>query len=293
MRVVVDRFLTEPTSGCTSLQFLDGSTRFIPPLRAALMETGICFRSIPSRRKVLPMNPNTDGTIAAGAVPLGRAVSTPTAGPLLALWYLVAAGAFLSVAVLAWWSGVTVPAVTRDPSSITGGHPLQGVLSTIGLFGWASAASICFFTAVSLPDGNLPMRRFFIVSGLLSAYLLCDDAFLIHDFIVPRYLGIDGSFVVLLTAVAAAAYTVHYRAVLFSAGPLLFLPPLLCLALSAGVDFAFAAFGMTIDMNLEFLVEDGLKFLGIAGWIGFFVVFARSTLVHEGNRSEVSAAARV
>ncbi|MEM6484057.1 MAG: hypothetical protein AAF662_03600 [Pseudomonadota bacterium] len=107
--------------------------------------------------------------------------------------------------------------------------------------------------------------RFFMLSALFSFYLLVDDAFLLHKFLLPAYLGWSESVVILTIVVAATAYfALFLRAILRTRYVLLVLS-LAFLASSVAIDELFREHFGNNRWWLYFL-EDGLKWLGIVGW---------------------------
>jgi len=61
-----------------------------------------------------------------------------------------------------------------------------GVLSNLGIILWCAAASVCLFSAITLHQKKSDVGAGFLYySAFLSAYLLFDDFFQIHEEIFP------------------------------------------------------------------------------------------------------------
>ncbi|NJR49600.1 MAG: hypothetical protein HC780_08505 [Leptolyngbyaceae cyanobacterium CSU_1_3] len=90
------------------------------------------------------------------------------------------------------WKGIPIGNLTRDPHIIVSAPLYTGFLSQIGIFFWSASAAICILTAklLSRRPEDLKIKRFLIVSGILTLVLGFDDAFLLHEGISP-YLGIS------------------------------------------------------------------------------------------------------
>src|SRR4051812_13660513 len=57
----------------------------------------------------------------------------------------VAAG--LMVVVIHLTTGHFISDMTRDPAAVTGSEIYIGILSNVGILGWAAVAAVCFFSA--------------------------------------------------------------------------------------------------------------------------------------------------
>jgi len=158
---------------------------------------------------------------------------------------------------------------TRDVAVIAGVHPLAGVLSNLGILLWCATASICLFAASILRDASYPDRfRVLVVGGLFSAYLLCDDLFMIHDELVPHLLRIDEKVVISMIVVAAIGYTALLWRVLFQTNFMLFLVSVSMLAVSVVSDTIFEP-QLEVLGDWNHLIEDGAKWIGIACWFSY------------------------
>ncbi len=83
-------------------------------------------------------------------------------------------------------------------------------LSNAGIILWCSTAAICFFTHVTTVREK-QASGFFLYSALLTAYLLIDDFFQVHEKVVPNLLGIDEKIIFICLGFAVIIYLFVYR----------------------------------------------------------------------------------
>ena len=149
---------------------------------------------------------------------------------------------------------------TMDPVTALEGPAYIGFVSSVGAVGWSVGCGACLIGALTL-DGRA--RLAFAFGGLLTALLLADDLFLIHEAYIER-VGLPMIAAPMIYAGLATAYFVGFRDFLRRHG-IWFLPMAgAFLAASAGVDAA-------LEDDAPFVVEDGTKLLGIVTWTSFFV----------------------
>jgi hypothetical protein len=153
-----------------------------------------------------------------------------------------------------------------DPASVNRSSPLIGILSNLSIMGWAGATAICLLGAVVLRRDRRGQQwaRFLFASGVLSALLMFDDAFLIHDYFFPKYLHIRAIYFYLGYIAIIISFLVYFSDKILATDYSLLL-------------IAFPAFGLSIILDKIFLatsfetfVEDSFKFLGILFWLGYF-----------------------
>jgi len=187
-----------------------------------------------------------------------RSLLLLTYGPAL----LVLAGAAVAYEV----RGIPTGYLTRDPAALAQAPFYIGAISNLGMLGWSAGAAACALAYALLrrDGGPSESRRFFLASGLLTAVLLVDDLFLVHDQIAPRYFRVPEEAILAVYAACAAAYLARFGAAIRGTD---FLP----LALALG----FFAASLAADLWLaaspySHLVEDGCKLIGIASWSAYF-----------------------
>ena len=162
---------------------------------------------------------------------------------------------------------VPMGTLTRDPLSGKPAH--RGLLSQAGILLWAAGAAVCLLAARVLRGG--PGATFMLAAGAITAAVCIDDAFLLHDEVLPLvgvpeeliYAGYLGMILVFLLA--------FRRQILGSAYGVL----LLALAF-LGVSVVCDAWGLPwLD---PYLLEDGAKFAGITLWTAYLFTTADSYL---------------
>jgi len=146
-------------------------------------------------------------------------------------------------------------------------RPYYGFVSTVGIMLWVATAAVCLFAALAfaLARRARPIVLFAAAAGLLSGWLALDDAFLLHEVVLPHFgipqnvaLGADAGLAVLYVFVSLRViWTVDKWLLLLGCGSL---------AASMGVDVVFHS----LDPVFVY-VEDSAKFFGIFCWASFHV----------------------
>ena len=183
--------------------------------------------------------------------------------------YLPSLGLLLAVGLVAATSSVEASVFMRDATAAAGVPFYFGAVSMLGIIMWCCAAAVCLLTYYVLfkSDQQQHARGFFLWSGLLGGFLALDDAFLFHETVWPTYLGLPSR---LLFAVYGIAFLsilgVYWRHFLKS--------DFLLLLTGGGFLAASVLVDVSVDASVRFYQadfwEDGLKFLGIAGWFSYF-----------------------
>jgi len=208
--------------------------------------------------------------------------------------------ALLTVATFVARAGdVPLADLLRDTTTTLDAPSYIGLVSNAGILLWAACTTICLFTATVLsrtrrpavgtgagaaPDtGASAGAGFFLAGAGVSAWLLLDDALLLHEQVLPDYLGLPGELSLVVLACATLAFLIaHRRTVLAGDYPLL-ITALVLLAISAGIDQLYdlhliGALFLHSDA-LETLIEDSFKLFGIAFWSSYFALAAHDRLV--------------
>jgi len=165
---------------------------------------------------------------------------------------------------------VEIPKMTRDLAQIAHVHPLYGILQNLGILLWCSTTAIVFFTAiVAYQKKQKIFFSFFLSASLLSAYLLVDDFFQLHELLVPFYLGINETAVLVVLGISVLAFLISFRKTILQTDYFFLLSALGFLASAVVIDF-FQPWLMRLG-PLRNLLEDSPKWLGIACWCSYFV----------------------
>ena len=198
-------------------------------------------------------------------------VKTPTGHDSSIKWLLIALICSLGVIFLAAsQSSFTYQELFNDPADIVGFHPFFGMISMLGLFGWAAAAGISFLTyAVIRDDDPGALRRFFFTAGVFTLFLMVDDAFMLHEQVLPAGLGIRERYIKMAYLVAAGAFGIVFMKQLLSNSPILLIAAGLFFAGSFVFDnpAVLSALGFFEAGFVLYVIEDGSKFTGIMLWL--------------------------
>lgn len=181
----------------------------------------------------------------------------------------------LAALVSATTESVSIARLSRDTVASAGLPPHTGALSTLGLLLWGAAATVCFFSArlIARRKGTPSTVRFLIASGALTTLLLLDDAFLLHE--NAGRIGLSSNAVVLAYAIATVGLFWVFRKEVLSGEPelLVLAGALFALAVGADVlhDYEWLKIPGPDATAIALLIEDGFKFLGIVGWLNYYV----------------------
>ncbi|MBF9253970.1 hypothetical protein I2I11_11760 [Pontibacter sp. 172403-2] len=180
-----------------------------------------------------------------------------------AVLYLMA---FLVITAIAVQPFVEIGYLTRDPMAIAKGSFYYGMLSNIGVLLWCATATICLLSFFLLKLVEYNRKCYFILAaGAVSLFLLLDDLFMIHEEVFPRYLHLSEKLVLALYPILICWLLLRYSKEILNSSYLILLSSLGFLAFSEIVDVLAPQ-----NMELEFLLEDGFKFMGIVGWCYYF-----------------------
>ena len=190
--------------------------------------------------------------------------------------------------VLLWWaSGRTTEATQHlfvEPAALCGVAPDAGLLSNLGVALWIATAAVLLFAA----DLVRPFpSRGLLWPGALSLMLGLDDGLMLHEALLPHWLGVSDQVVqpalyALYGALLLLCLREHNRAKRRQGAPFLVLwAAALCLGSSVAIDVVVESgwlnerHRLMLDEAYELWWEDGLKLLGITAWAGYWISFAR------------------
>ena len=173
-------------------------------------------------------------------------------------------------------TGVSMGTLTRDP--LSGKPAYLGFLSQAGILLWAAGAAAAFLAASALtgaPDAS--GTRFLFSAGLLTVALCVDDAFLLHDEVLPK-LGVPEEIIYGVYLGCMLAFLFAFRRHILRTEY-----PILLLALGfLGLSVICDACGLPwLD---PYLLEDGAKVAGIVAWAAYLFRTGGSLIVgHLGS----------
>lgn len=154
-------------------------------------------------------------------------------------------------------------------------HVYYGFISNLGIMLWSGTAAVCLIAALCLFKGKAPRQalRFTASACGLTGWLALDDAFLLHELVLPS-LGLPQPVVLAATAALALLYGAMNWRLIFSQEWWVLGLGAFGLALSLGVDQVFHS----LSPGLVYL-EDSAKFFGIVCWAGFHLMTVYLLLV--------------
>lgn len=206
---------------------------------------------------------------------------------LAALWSL-------PLLVLVWLKGqgpLMIQRLTVDVAALAGIPPYAGLISNLGVMLWLVTGWVLLFTA-SLTSSN---RRQWFWPGLLSLMLGLDDGLMLHEEVVPRLLHLNdrvvqpGLYVVYLGILAVSLRKLNRAPSLLILGA-----ALACLGASMALDLLHESdlldprHLLRTDPAFAMWLEDGLKWLGIVAWAGYWQTQAWWQLRRDGLRKDYS-----
>ncbi|HVR28074.1 MAG TPA: hypothetical protein VMS86_00955 [Thermoanaerobaculia bacterium] len=186
-------------------------------------------------------------------------------GVLIWSYGAVAAGLLVPIAARLRW-GIPTENFLRDPAAITGAPPYVGLFSNVGVLLWAAAATICLFVAVLVGRSSGARLAFWWYAGVLTLALLIDDLFLFHEVVFPYHLHVPEPLVYAAYGLATAGFLALFHRRILGTDAVLLGLALAWFAASLAVDH----WGHLWLPRGFFLVEDGLKLLGIVSWLLYF-----------------------
>lgn len=173
---------------------------------------------------------------------------------------------FLAVVFgISLYVNIPIEDLTRDPNAVSETHPFVGAVSNIGIFIWCFTLAVCFFMSVLIKkEGDKSFLSFFIHSALITLLLLVDDAFMLHETVLPDYFNIPQKIVYASYLLIVAHYFYKQRRIILKSGFLVLAAALMFFGLSVFFDVAVKT------IPHQALYEDGFKLLGIVSWFLYF-----------------------
>ncbi len=180
----------------------------------------------------------------------------------------ISAGVICATAVASLILDVDPGDFSRDPNADSGEPVYVGALSQASVAGWAIAAAFGIFTWWVARHRDRNVARLMLAVGLFAAVLGADDLLLLHENVVPEFLGLDEHVVSALYAVVAIGIASTFRSAALRTPAFVALTAVGVLGFAVLVDVASEPLDDVLG-RWRVLVEDGAKFSGIlmlAGW---------------------------
>lgn len=265
----------------------------VPPLSSLLTESF----PLPCRRPSGDRRPPSHARLNSHKK-MSRPSSRPIKIPLptaLTSTYLAALLLISAVGAIHIIKGVPVAHFTRDTAAIARLPFYTGALSTTGILLWSAAASICFFTsaALRLLKADPAIRSFIVWSGALTFVLMIDDAFMIHEN-APKLFGVSNNVLFLAYGILTFHVLYNNRRVILNTQYITLSLSLLLLGTSVLIDKLhdyriLQHVGME-SADMRYLLEDGFKLLGIAGWLLYYGWTCLTLVAQEGSKRDTHLA---
>ena len=159
-----------------------------------------------------------------------------------------------------------------------------GSISMLGILVWTSAAAICFVgaAALSLFNASKTSILFCISAGTLTLILALDDAYMLHEAVLPK-LGVPQTAVLGGLAAITASYLIGFRSSIMRHSTWTLIVGLIAFAVSVLVDVFVES-----STPMKSFVEDGSKFIGIAAWLVFHSFAVLEEILDASTADEVS-----
>jgi hypothetical protein len=176
-----------------------------------------------------------------------------------------------SIAVISELYDIPISTFTRDTATVAGIHPISGFLSNLGILLWCIAGTTCALVAYILQHIESREKYLYLLSSaLLSAYLMFDDLFQIHEYFSFK-IGLNDTVIIALLGITVLIYLVHFRQIIMQTDIFLFLLALSLLSFSVFVDTIAEQFLTNQLGDWEYFIEDGIKWMGIVCWCSYYV----------------------
>lgn len=176
---------------------------------------------------------------------------------------LVALVTMLSSGLL---SGVSYSNLTRDFQTLTEVPLLTSMMSNVIIWLWISSAVICFYALfiIKKHKSNKKRRKFLLFSGAFILFLAFDDAFQIHELVMPKYFHIPEKIVLVSYILLFASFIYSFAEEILSTQYVYFF--LFC------VSFCMYYVVEIFFENAKFIpargfVEESFKFIGVVMWL--------------------------
>lgn len=170
----------------------------------------------------------------------------------------------------------------RDIATLANVPFYTGVISQLGILLWAAGATACFLALYLLKKFNFASSqsaRFLFQAGLLTAFLMLDDMFLLHEDVAAIYLSIGQKKIYFAYFLIILSFLFFNRKEILSSPFLFLIASMGILGLSMSMDVITDTFhdvlavGGSFYERYEVVIEDGLKLLGIGAWLAYYLVY--------------------
>ncbi|MEM6255315.1 MAG: hypothetical protein AAF821_20570 [Cyanobacteria bacterium P01_D01_bin.156] len=189
------------------------------------------------------------------------------------------------VLLISLFQRVPVDKLTGDVTAIAEIPIYSGLLTQIGIFFWIAAAAICLFSAtIILPKNHLnslKIRRFLLISAIITLFLGLDDAFLFHEAVFPS-LGISENIVYLSYAGFFLFYLGKFWSIICKTDYRIMVLALIFFSISILLDIVhlLSPIAFLFEEPIFSFLEDAAKFTGIVSWFTYFFHVGQWSIKH-------------
>jgi hypothetical protein len=162
--------------------------------------------------------------------------------------------------------------ISQDPANYYQVQPYLGILSSIGIMLWGVSfmALVMTWYLGRVMKKEIIEIKLCLYFGLLSLLLYMDDFFMIHDWLITRFLHLPGTTIMAFYAISVAVLVLKNFRILRGNGLLYIAVSYLGLGASGLIDMVHDK----VEFNNAFFYEDGAKLIGICFWTLFALTFA-------------------
>ncbi|HEX9852917.1 MAG TPA: hypothetical protein VGA68_07865 [Woeseiaceae bacterium] len=146
-------------------------------------------------------------------------------------------------------------------------HVYYGFVSNLGVMLWSATAAVCLLAAAvfAMQRRQGPLVWFALSAGALTGWLALDDAFLLHELVLPS-LGVPQNAVLTAYLVLGGTYAIASWRMILASDYLVLVVGAAAMAVSIGVDTVFHSL-----LPALVSLEDSAKFFGIFCWAAFHI----------------------
>lgn len=173
------------------------------------------------------------------------------------------------IGLVAMGEGRQVDRLLLDANSTDGATWYTGLVTYVGVLGWAAAVCAAWWASWWCRLGNRGgASRFLGWGGVIGAYLMADDLLQLHAVLLPE-LGLPKQTVEAAIVIAVLVWVgACWRELVRTRWPLL-----VASGVALGTSILLDAHPVTAGVG-GLLFEDGAKLLGIFAWAAYFVATA-------------------
>lgn len=178
--------------------------------------------------------------------------------------------------VVGWRGNNLVSVYLRDPAASFGFSPLAGMISHLGVFALLTAGAIGIFASFHAPVS----KGLLFWAGTFSLLIGVDDFFMVHDALAGR-IGLSEIHVLAAYGLFAITIFSAFRSSLVGKSHAGLYVGVMLLAASVAID------ALLDYSEVQVMVEDSVKFVGLIVWSSYWVRRAHSAMAehHEVNET--------